>query len=158
MRSMKPVWRGLLLLVIGAAAGYAVGVVIDSLVQGQVNWTAPVGGLFALLAGAVLFFMGVWGYRGITRGLVWQVVGTFAGALLVTGLRLLMGLQPLGAFVFTEPAWVLGGLVGVLSFLAGVGAITDWWKWALGQETPEHHDDPPGWERFLGVSLDHKVI
>ncbi len=158
MSNIKPVWRGLILLVIGAAIGYFVGVGIDAAVQGQFNFTAPVGGLFALLIGAILFFFGVNGYQGITRGLVWQLLGTLAGALFVTLIRLLMGLQPLGPFVFTEPAWVLGGLVGALSFVAGVGAVSDWWKWARGIETPEEHHEMEGSRKYLGVSLDHKVI
>ena len=27
-----------------------------------------------------------------------------------------------------------------------------------GEQTPEHREDPPGWEKYIGVSLDHKVI
>ncbi|MBI5294241.1 MAG: cbb3-type cytochrome c oxidase subunit I [Chloroflexi bacterium] len=105
-----------------------------------------------------MFFFGLVGYRGVTRGLVFQVVGTLAGGLLVTGIRASMGLSLWGGFLFTEPAWVLGGLVGALAFLVGVGAVTDWWKWALGEPTSEHHHDEPGFEKYFGVSLDHKVI
>jgi cytochrome c oxidase subunit 1 len=39
-----------------------------------------------------------------------------------------------------------------------VGAITDWFKWALGQKTSEHYEDELGWQKYFGVSLDHKVI
>lgn len=95
---------------------------------------------------------------GLVRGLIWQVVGTLAGALLVTAIRALMGLDPWGNFLFSEAAWVVGGLTGVIAFVAGVGALTDWFQWALGKETPEHREDPPGWEKYFGVSLDHKVI
>jgi cytochrome c oxidase subunit 1 len=95
---------------------------------------------------------------GLVRGLLWQIAGTAAGALLVTGIRALMGLKPWGSFLFTEPAWVVGALTGVIAFVWGVGALTDWFKWALGEETPEHREDPPGWEKYFGVSLDHKVI
>jgi cytochrome c oxidase subunit 1 len=95
---------------------------------------------------------------GLVRGLLWQIAGTAAGALLVTGIRALMGLNPWGSFLFTEPAWVVGALIGVVAFVWGVGALTDWFKWALGEETPEHREDPPGWEKYFGVSLDHKVI
>jgi cytochrome c oxidase subunit 1 len=95
---------------------------------------------------------------GLVRGLLWQIAGTAAGALLVTGIRALMGLNPWGSFLFTEPAWVVGALTGVVAFVWGVGALTDWFKWALGEETPEHREDPPGWEKYFGVSLDHKVI
>lgn len=95
---------------------------------------------------------------GLIRGLIWQVIGTIAGALLVTMIRAMMGLNPWGNFLFSEAAWVVGGLTGVIAFVAGVGALTDWFKWALGEETPEFREDPPGWEKYFGVSLDHKVI
>jgi len=158
MKNKHPVWFGLLLLVVGAVVGYALGVGIDAAVQGAVNFTAPVSGLFSLLFGVILFFGGLIGYRGVTRGLVWQLIGTLGGALFVTGIRALMGLQLLGPFVFTEPAWVFGALAGALSFLAGVGVMTDWWKWAKGEETSEHHHDPEGMLKYLTVSYDHKVI
>jgi cytochrome c oxidase subunit 1 len=157
--------RGLLLLVIGALVGYGLGLFLDYAVQSaffanavDLRFNAPVPGLFSLLIAATLFFLGLVGYRGVTRGLVFQVVGTLTGALFITGIRALMKLSLWGEFLFTEPAWVLGGLAGVLSFLAGVGALSDWWKWALGESTPDHHHDEPGWEKYFGVSLDHKVI
>jgi cytochrome c oxidase subunit 1 len=159
MRNIKPVWRGLILLLVGAAIGYGVGVGIDAAVQGAVNLTAPLSGVLAWWFAGIMFFIGVNGYHGITRGLVWQLLGTLAGGIFVTLIRLLMGLDALGPFVFTEPAWVVGGLVGALAFLAGVGAMTDWWSWALGRETPEHpHEDWSRSSKYMGVSLDHKVI
>jgi len=158
MKTMKPIWRGILLLVIGGLIGYLVGLGLDALVGGRLDFVAPVAGLFGLLIAATAFFFGLIGYRGITRGLVFQVIGTLAGGLFITLIRLLMGLQVTSSFLFTEPAWVFGGLVGVLSFLAGVGALTDWFKWAKGEETPEHHHDPEGFVKYFGVSLDHKVI
>jgi cytochrome c oxidase subunit 1 len=115
-------------------------------------------GLFALLGADVAFFLGLVCYSGITRGLVFQLIGTLVGGFFVTGIRALMGLSTFGGFFFTEPAWVFGALVGTLSFLGGVGALTDWFKWAKGEETPEHHEDPEGFVKYFGVSLDHKVI
>lgn len=165
MKNVHPVMRGLLMLVVGALVGYGVGLFLDYAVQSgffanatELRFNAPVPGLFSLLIGATMFFFGLVGYRGVTRGLVFQVVGTLAGGLLVTGIRATMGLSLWGGFLFTEPAWVLGGLVGALAFLVGVGAVTDWWKWALGEPTSEHHHDEPGFEKYFGVSLDHKVI
>ena len=158
MKSMKPIQRGLLLLLIGAVVGYALGLGLDALVGGRIDLVAPLSGMFALLGAATAFFFGLVGYRGITRGLVFQVVGTLVGGLLITGIRAMMGLKPFSGFFFTEPAWVFGGLVGVISFLTGVGALTDWFKWAKGEETPEHHADPEGFLKYFGVSLDHKVI
>ncbi len=165
MKNVHPVLRGLLMLVVGALVGYGVGLFLDYAVQSgffanatELRFNAPVPGLFSLLIGATMFFFGLVGYRGVTRGLVFQVVGTLVGGLFVTGIRASMGLSLWGGFLFTEPAWVLGGLVGALAFLVGVGAVTDWWKWALGEPTSEHHHDEPGFEKYFGVSLDHKVI
>jgi cytochrome c oxidase subunit 1 len=94
----------------------------------------------------------------LVRGLAWQLIGWAVGAVAVTGLRSLLGLRPFGLFFFTEPAWVAGAFLGVLAFIAGSGIATDWFKWALGAETPEHRPDPIGWQKYFNVSLDHKVI
>lgn len=94
----------------------------------------------------------------LAKGLFWELIGWITGAVFVTLIRLLMGLKTLDTFFFTEPAWVFGGFVGVLSFFAGSGVLRDWFKWAKGEETPEHHKDPDGWEKYINVSLDHKVI
>ena len=96
----------------------------------------------------------------LMRGLLWQLIGWIVGALFVTCIRVLMGLNAFvtGQYFFTEPAWVFGALVGALSYVASTGAMTDWFKWAKGEEVPEHREDPPGWEKYLNVSLDHKVI
>jgi len=163
MIKKNTVGSGLLLLLIAGVVGYGIGFGLDALVSGNTpRLAASVPSAFALLFAVSAFFFGLYGYRGITRGLTWQVVGTLAGALLVTGLRLLMGLKGNdileAKFFFSEPAWVFGGLVGVISFLAGVGVMDDWTKWALGIDTPDHHEDAPGWEKYFGVSVDHKVI
>ncbi|MDP1545422.1 MAG: cbb3-type cytochrome c oxidase subunit I [Anaerolineales bacterium] len=95
----------------------------------------------------------------LARGLLWQFAGTLLGAGLVTGIRALMGLSVNDVFFFTEPAWVMGGFSGVIAFLLGSGAVSDWVKWARGMDTPEHHEEPySGWEKYFHVSLDHKVI
>lgn len=159
MRKINPVWKGLLLLVLGGLVGYGVGLGIDLLLSGSLNYSGSVASAFALLLAVTAFFLGVYGYRGITRGLVWQVLGTLLAGFLVTGIRALAGSKEIfGTFFFSEPAWVFGGLVGVVAFLFGVGVVSDWMKWARGIDTPEHHADEPGWEKFFDVSLDHKVI
>jgi len=94
----------------------------------------------------------------LVRGLGWQFAGWFLGAGLITLVRLVMGLTPTGQFFFTEPAWVFGAFVGVFGFVAGSRIAADWMMWARGLDTPDHHEDPPGWEKYFGVSLDHKVI
>ncbi len=159
MRKTNPVGSGLLLLVVGGAIGYGIGLGLDLLVSGSLNFNGSVASAFALLLAVTSFFFGVYGYRGITRGLVFQVAGTLLGALFITGLRVLMGSKTiLGQFLFSEPAWVFGALVGVVAFIFGVGVVSDWMKWARGIETHGHHEDEPGWEKYFGVSLDHKVI
>lgn len=95
----------------------------------------------------------------LARGLFWQFVGTLLGAGLITGIRAAMRLSVTDKFFFTEPAWVLGGFIGVLFFLGGNGSVTDWFIWARGIDTPEHHEEHySGWEKYFNVSLDHKVI
>ncbi len=95
----------------------------------------------------------------LAKGLLWQLIGFFIGAGLVTGIRALLGLETTGTFFFTEPAWVLGALFGAVSFLVGCGVTDDWIKWARGIDTSDHHEEHwHGWEKFLNVSFDHKVI
>ena len=98
---------------------------------------------------------------GLIRGLIAQIIGTAAGIALTNGLRALLQMPvawQIGDKNF-EPAVVLGALIGAFSFMLGVGVLSDWLKWAAGIETPEHHGpDPRGWEKYFGVSLDHKVI
>jgi len=94
---------------------------------------------------------------GATRGLLFMFVGILLGMGLVSAIRLIMGLAAWNP----EPAWVVGGLVGTIAFMAGAGALTDWFKWAKGETTPEHHavnPNQPGWVRYFNFSLDHKVI
>ncbi len=96
---------------------------------------------------------------GLVRGLVFELIGTALGIGFITGIRALMGLETKGAFGFSEPAWVFGALLGAVCFMVGVGVLRDWFKWARGEETEEHHDDSHlGWRRYFGPSLDHKVI
>ncbi len=89
----------------------------------------------------------------LVRGLFWQLILWAAGAAFVTLIRILLGLEPLGSFFFTEPAWVFGAFAGVFGFLGGSGVVSDWLKWARGIETPEHRPDPPTWEKYFNVSL-----
>lgn len=155
----NPLRKAFLFLFMAGTTGYGIGLVLDFLLANRAwKFAGSVAFAFALLFGFSAFFFGLWGYRGITRGLVWQVVGTILGASFVTLIRLMLGLDYFGAFLFTEPAWVFGALTGVVSFLFGVGVMDDWMAWVRGIDTPDHHEDPPGWEKYFGVSLDHKVI
>lgn len=99
---------------------------------------------------------------GLIRGLIFQIFWTVIGAGFVSVIRVLMGLEwwkwDDANFGFTEGAWVVGGLFGVIGFLFGTRVLDDWVKWAKGQPTSDHHEDPPGIQRYFGPSLDHKVI
>jgi cytochrome c oxidase subunit 1 len=91
---------------------------------------------------------------GAIRGLLALVVGTLAGMGLVTLIRVLTGRSAWAA----EPAWVVGGLFGFLAYMIGVGSVTDWFKWAMGESTSDHHGDQPGIIKYFNFSVDHKVI
>ena len=98
----------------------------------------------------------------LVRGAIFMVVGALVGMVLVSGIRLAMGLvvwNP-GTFGFTEPAWVMGALLGAIGFMFGTGVMSDWFAWMGGRGTSEHpHDDfSSGAARYFSVSYDHKVI
>jgi cytochrome c oxidase subunit I len=92
---------------------------------------------------------------GLVRGIIWQVLGTAVGVAFISAIRAVLGLG-----FRAEPAWVFGALLGIISFLIGVGVFRDWWKMAMGEDVLEAHEvvEPRGAKRYLGVSLDHKVI
>jgi cytochrome c oxidase subunit I len=94
----------------------------------------------------------------LVRGVFAQVLGTVTGMVLVMVVRVLVGLPAWKA----EPAWVGGALMGIGAFLYGSGVLNDWLKWVRGDETIEPIEQesqrPGGWQRYLNVSFDHKVI
>ncbi len=92
---------------------------------------------------------------GLVNGLLWQFIGVAIGMGFVTLVRFMMRLPAWKA----EPAVVFGMLLGALFFLYGVGVLDDWLKWAAGEEAGRSIDEThPGWRRYFGASLDHKVI
>ena len=94
---------------------------------------------------------------GFVRGLVSQIFGTIVGMAFIMAVRLLVGLPAWNR----EPVIVGGMFVGALAFMVGVGALGDWFKWAKGEETSDHHDpdpDKPSWYRYFNVDFDHKII
>ncbi len=94
----------------------------------------------------------------LIRGIIWQVVGLLVGIGFVVGIRSAMGLPATGPYLVTEHAWVFGGFLGTLTFLAGHGVMGGWFKVWRGETVSDHHEDKPGWEKYFGPSLDHKVI
>ena len=104
---------------------------------------------------------------GLFRGLAGMVLGLLIGALFVTAIRALMNLPAFLAwnpvektFLFTEPAWVAGILVGAIVFMLNVGVTGDWFKLMRGEPTPQHPHDAfeNGWKRYLSATFDHKAI
>ncbi len=94
---------------------------------------------------------------GIVRGLIGQVVGTALGIGAAVAVRAAMGLS----VEVKEGAIIVGILVGAAGFMIAVGALSDWFKWMTGKETPLHHGPPegkPAWTRYFGVDYSHKVI
>jgi cytochrome c oxidase subunit I len=167
--------RGLLYSGVGLILGAAVGLLIHWIAASQVDpehifdrsdIMNPLSWFFGLVVGSIGFFFGLVGYRWITRGLVWQFAVTLLGAVFATSLlwgsNQFFGTEYIWfepqKFGFVESSWVVGVLFGGLGFLYGVGAISDWLKWARGESIPDHVEDAPGWEKYFSVSLDHKVI
>ena len=92
---------------------------------------------------------------GIVRGLIGQVIGMAVGFGLVTLIQVITG-----AKMSVEPAWVVGGVLSVFSFMIALGAFSDWWKMAMGEEVQEAEEveGQTGQLRYWGLSFDHKVI
>src|SRR5688572_22692962 len=164
-------FRGLLFFGVGLVLGAAIGMLIHWLaavqadpayVFGRADLMTALSWMLGIVLGAIGFFYGLIGYRWVTRGLFWQFIGTLFGAALATAL-LWVSNQFFGTdyilfefekFGFLESSWVWGVLIGALAFLHGVGAISDWLKWARGESFPDHVEDGPGWEKYFSVSLD----
>lgn len=95
---------------------------------------------------------------GLVRGLVWQAVGTVLSLFAVALIRLFAGMELVWG---SEGGWVIAILIGGIAFLAGVGAMDDWFQWWKGFETPMRHGPPegqPAWTRYFAVDYNHKVI
>jgi len=94
---------------------------------------------------------------GFVRGIVSQIFGTVVGMAFIMAVRLLAGVPAWNR----EPVIVGGMVIGAISFMVGVGAFGDWFKWARGEATSENHDpdpDKPNWLRYFSVDYDHKII
>ncbi len=94
---------------------------------------------------------------GLVRGVIFQILGTALGMALVVVIRVFMRLPAWEP----EPATVVGAITGAIAFMVGVGAMSDWFRWARGEETPMRHGPPagkPAWTRYFDVDYSHKVI
>ena len=93
----------------------------------------------------------------MVRGLGGMFAGTLVGLVFTIIVRVLMGMPAWNA----QPAWVVAAVFGVAGFMIGTGVMSDWFKWAKGEETPDHPEGNPnlkGWAKIFSVSYDHKVI
>jgi len=145
--------------VIGLIFGVLIQVMVTNTFEPKYFWDLA-SWLLGVLLSLLGFFYGLVGYYGIVKGLIYQVIGTLFFASLTTAIRWMAGMEPfdMNTFIFTESAWVTGALGGSIAFLAGVGALSDWFKWAKGEKTEDHRHDLKGYIKYFGVSLDHKVI
>ena len=97
---------------------------------------------------------------GFVRGLIAQIFGTIVGMMFYAFVRAMLGLNP----IFETDSggiFVVGAIVGAVAFMVGVGALSDWMKWARGEATSDEHElDPqkPNWLRYFSVDVDHKII
>ena len=94
---------------------------------------------------------------GIIRGFVGQIIGTIFGIALTMLARVALGMSAYA----TEPVWVIAIVTGALGFLYGVGSMSDWFQWFVGNDIPLRHGPPkgqPAWTRYFSVDYNHKVI
>jgi len=94
---------------------------------------------------------------GLLRGVVAAALSSAAGMGLTMLLRALLGMPTWRE----QPVTAAGAVGGVLGFLVGVGAFTDWWRWARGAQA--RHPAPPdpsrpAWTRYFSFDSNHKVI
>lgn len=94
---------------------------------------------------------------GLVKGLIGFIVGEALGITLAVAVRTVSGLPMWNA----ETALVAGSILGAIGFMIAAGTVSDWPKWAKGEETPLHHGPPegkPAWTRYFSVDYSHKVI
>lgn len=108
---------------------------------------------------------------GVIRGFVVGILGAFVGFALTNLVRAAYGFDT-SWDIFNEELHVVGSPLGVplaiasifftLSFLVGVGTVTDWLKWSVGIEGSDgHYHAKPGmptWARYFGMDTNHKVV
>jgi len=91
---------------------------------------------------------------GIVRGVIAGLAGTGAGMGLMMLVRALLGLPAWKA----GPVTAVGALVGIGFYLAGLGAFSYWWRWAMGRPEPGHGAPGPRWTRYFSFDTNHKTI
>jgi cytochrome c oxidase subunit I len=91
----------------------------------------------------------------VIRGILAGILGTATGTGIAMLVRLAMGLPAWNA----GPVLTIGILAGLVSYLAGLGVLSYWFRWAIGSEQPEQPAfSKRSWMRYFSVDLNHKVI
>ena len=93
---------------------------------------------------------------GLLRGIVLAVAGYFVGHWL--GNLIASGYSQVTNSGDNNVSIILGYLVGVVGWIAGLGFLSYPWAKALGKEVDFHPQREEGFGRFFRVTLDHKVV
>ena len=99
--------------------------------------------------------------RHWVNGILGAVIGGGLGFFLVIGLRASAGLDVFQTEQTGYPHVVVPLITGSLGFLVGFGALTYWFRWAIGAPTEvEDHADhgAASWRDYFTFNTDHKVI
>ncbi len=94
---------------------------------------------------------------GLIRGLIVGAIGAVIGMALTMAARVALGRPAWSA----DPVSFVGAISWIVFFLVGIGAFSDWWRWAQGEQAGDpHHPDPnaPQWKRYFSFDPSHKVI
>ncbi len=169
----------------GAILGIVIGLIVTAIIWiivvgiGEmlppflVTFGVPVIGILIVLGHAIIGFgsglgmfhgtsLGRFLYYGSAtgyfRGILGQIIGTLLGMSLF---NLFLAAKGASEPFLNEQALVFGGIIGVISFVMGTGALTDWMLWIGGNPTKLRHGAPegkPAWFRYFTVDVNHKVI
>ena len=99
--------------------------------------------------------------RRWAKALLGTIAGGALGFALVIGLRAVSGLDTFQTEQTGYPHIVVPAITAPLGFLVGFGALTYWFRWAIGAPTQiEDHADhgAASWRDYFTFNTDHKVI
>jgi cytochrome c oxidase subunit 1 len=99
--------------------------------------------------------------RRWAKALLGTIAGGALGFVLVIGLRAVSGLGTFQTEQTGYPHIVVPAITAPLGFLVGFGALTYWFRWAIGAPTEaEDHSDhgAASWRDYFTFNSDHKVI
>jgi cytochrome c oxidase subunit I len=99
--------------------------------------------------------------RRWAKALLGTIAGGGLGFVLVIGLRAVSGLDAFQTEQTGYPHIVVPAITAPIGFLVGFGALTYWFRWAIGAPTEaEDHADhgAASWRDYFTFNTDHKVI